>query len=207
MSDTVIRVLQQRLNRLGFGPLTEDGLAGPATRLVVARFQLAYNLGSRLVVDGLHGPATFLALDEVEKAGKISPNFSLNEVRSKGNRTAYIHRDFLSALETLRSRVGRPLALISAYRDEAHNRRVGGARSSQHTYGASPELEAIKSRFPNRAYLGSGRAADFNQGYIRLEEARTLGLFSGLGHRNGWVTHADLRLGVPTSRPTVWQYG
>jgi hypothetical protein len=207
MSDTVVRAIQQRLNRFGFGPIGEDGLNGPATRLAVARFQVAYNLGKWLTVDGQYGPMTLAAMDEVDKTGKISANFSLNEVRSKGDRTAYIHRDILKALETLRSRVGKPLSLVSAYRDEAHNRRVGGARSSQHTYGASPELEAIKDRFPRGAYLGSGRAVDFNQGYIRLDDAKALNTFSGLGHRNGWVTHADLRLGVSPARPTVWRYG
>ena len=203
----MVRAVQQRLNRFGFGPISEDGLNGPATRLAVARFQVAYNLGKWLTVDGQYGPLTLAAMDEVDKTGKISANFSLNEVRSKGDRTAYIHRDILKALETLRSRVGKPLGLVSAYRDEAHNRRVGGARSSQHTYGASPELEAIKDRFSRNAYLGSGRAVDFNQGYIRLADARKLNLFSGLGHRNDWVTHADLRLGVSTANPTVWRYG
>jgi hypothetical protein len=203
----MVRSIQQRLNRFGFGPIAEDGLNGPSTRLSVARFQVAYNLGRWLAVDGQYGPMTLAALDEVDKTGKISPNFGLSEVRSKGDRTAYIHRDLLRALETLRSRVGKPLGLVSAYRDEAHNRRVGGARSSQHTYGASPELEAIKGRFPANAYLGSGRAADFNRGYILLADAKNLNLFSGLGHRDGWVTHADVRLGVSTASPRVWQYG
>jgi hypothetical protein len=207
MSDVFVKSIQQRLNRMGFGPMDEDGLNGPQTRLGVARFQLAYNAGRPLAVDGQYGPFTLAAMDEVDKRGKISANFSLNEVRSKGDRTAYIHRDILKALETLRSRVGKPLSLVSAYRDEAHNRRVGGARSSQHTYGASPELERVKDRFPAGAYLGSGRAVDFNQGYIRLADARNLNLFSGLGHRNDWVTHADLRLGVSTANPTVWRYG
>jgi zinc D-Ala-D-Ala carboxypeptidase len=209
MSDVLVKSLQTRLNRLGFGPLVVDGLAGPATRLSVARFQLAYNLG-RLEVNGVHGPETLAALDAVEHNGKISPHFALNEVRSKGDRTAYVHRELLVALQTLRSRVGKPLSLVSCWRDVAHNRRVGGATSSQHTYGSAPELEAIRSRFASGAFLRAGRAADFNRGYITLADARALRLFSGIGWRldNGqqWVTHVDVRPGNPAN-PTVWRYG
>jgi zinc D-Ala-D-Ala carboxypeptidase len=209
MSDVMVRSIQQRLNRMGFGPIAEDGLNGPSTRLAVARFQTAYNAGNRLAVDGQYGPFTLAALDFVDSSGKISANFSLNEVRSKGDRTAWIHRDILSALETLRSRVGRPLSLVSAWRDVAHNRRVGGARTSVPTYGSAPELEAIKGRFPAGSHLLAGKAADFNRGYITLEDLKAMRLFTGIGWRRfdgkDWVTHVDVRPGNPAN-PTVWQY-
>ena len=208
--NTVVHAIQTRLNRMGFHPFPIDGLNGPQTRLSVARFQLAYNLGNHLVVDGMYGPMTLAALDEVEKRGRISPNFSLNEVRSKGDRTAFIHRDLLRALETLRSRVGRPLAIVSGWRDIQHNRRVGGATSSQHTYGPAPELQAIQGRFPRNSILTAGRAADFNRGYITLDDLRDLRLFSGIGWREDggrrWVTHVDIRRTATTANPTVWQY-
>jgi zinc D-Ala-D-Ala carboxypeptidase len=209
--DTVVQQIQTRLNRMGFHPFPIDGLNGPQTRLSVARFQLAYNLGKHLSVDGQYGPFTLAALDEVDNRGRISPNFSLNEVRSKGDRTAFIHRDLLVALETLRSRVGRPLSLVSAWRDIQHNRRVGGATSSQHTYGPAPELQAIKDRFPRNSILTAGRAADFNRGYITLADCRALNLFSGIGWREDrgqqWVTHVDIRTNANPSNPTVWRYG
>jgi hypothetical protein len=154
MGDTVVRAIQTRLNRMGFHPFPIDGLNGPQTRLSVARFQLAYNLGRHLAVDGLYGPFTLAALDEADKQGKnLSLILAINEVSSKGDRTAFIHRDLLNALETLRSRVGRPLSLVSAWRDIQHNRRVGGATSSQHTYGDAPELGRIRDRFPRDAVL------------------------------------------------------
>ncbi len=210
MSDAIVKSLQTRLNRLGFRAGAEDGVAGPATRLAVARFQLAYNLHNQIGVDGLYGPQTFGALDAVEQRGLLSPHFSVNEVRSKGDRTAFIHRELLAALQTLRSRVGRPLALVSAWRDVAHNRRVGGATSSQHTYGDAPELQRVKDRFPRNSILTAGRAADFNRGYITLDEARDLRLFSGLGWRldggKRWVTHVDLRTNRSVDDPSVWQY-
>ena len=211
MSDPFVKAIQQRLNRMGFNAGVEDGLNGPSTRLGVARFQLAYNLGNPLAVDGQYGPFTLAAMDEVEKRGRISANFSLNEVRSKGDRTAFIHRDMLRGLETLRSRVGRPLALVSAWRDIAHNRRVGGATSSQHTYGDAPELLRVRDRFPRNSILTAGRAADFNRGYITLEDAQKLELFSGLGWRldsgKRWVTHVDIRTSRSPKDPSIWRYG
>jgi len=211
MSDQFVKAIQQRLNRMGFAAGVEDGQNGPATRLAVARFQLAFNGPRPLAVDGMYGPFTLAALDEVDSRGKISPNFSLNEVRSKGDRTAFIHRDLLNALETLRSRVGRPLSLVSAWRDIQHNRRVGGATSSQHTYGDAPELQRIKDLFPRNSILTAGRAADFNRGYITLEDAQALELFSGIGWRmdggKRWVTHVDIRTSRNPKDPSVWRYG
>lgn len=208
---TVVNEIQTKLNRFGFHTFPIDGLNGPQTRLSVARFQLAYNLGNHLAVDGMYGPMTLAALDEVEKRGRISPNFSLDEVRSKGDRTAFIHRDLLKALETLRSAVGRPLSIVSGWRDIAHNRRVGGATSSQHTYGPAPELHAIQHTFPKNSILTAGRAADFNRGYITLDDLRDLKLFSGIGWREDggkkWVTHADIRRTATTANPTTWRYG
>jgi hypothetical protein len=211
LSDQFVKAIQTRLNRMGFNAGVEDGLNGPSTRLAVARFQLAYNLGNHLTVDGQYGPLTLGAIDEMDRKGKVSLNFGLNEVRSKGDRTAFIHRDLLKALEALRSRVGRPLGLVSAWRDIQHNRRVGGATSSQHTYGDAPELLAIKDRFPRNSILTAGRAADFNRGYITLEDAQALELFSGLGWRldggKRWVTHVDIRTSRSPKDPSIWRYG
>ena len=203
----IITNLQTQLTELGFPCGVIDGVNGPATRTAVARFQLAYNLGRHLDVDGLYGPMTLGALSEVRRTGRLSPNFTVNELRSKGDRSCWIHRDTLVALERLRSHVGRPLAVVSGWRDVAHNQRVGGARTSQHTFGAAPELQRIASRLSPRTHIGAGRAIDFNQGYIRLEDCQGLRIFSGIGHRNGWVTHVDIRTNATPARPTVWVYG
>lgn len=206
------RTLQAALNRQGFDAGAEDGVEGPKTRLAAARFQLACNLpGHRLAVDGIPGPKTWAALSEADLAGRLSPNFSVSELRSRvspgGPKAgpAWVHRELLEALEALRSRVGRPLPIISGYRSESHNRAVGGATSSQHTYGDAPELEAARGA-PSGALLKAGRAADFNRGYVRLEDLKALRLFSGVGHRAGWVTHVDVRTGRSPSSPAVWEY-
>jgi peptidoglycan hydrolase-like protein with peptidoglycan-binding domain len=202
----IVRQMQQGLTSVGFPSGPADGVVGPATRTAVARFQLAYGWRS-ITVDGVYGPQTLGALAQVQQTGRLSPNFTVGELRSKGDGTVWVHRDLLTALERLRAHVGRPLGIISGWRDVAHNRRVGGARTSQHTYGAAPELHRLQSRLSAGAHLHAGRAADFSQRYIRLQDCVNLRLFSGIGHRNGWVTHVDLRTNATPASPTVWVYG
>jgi hypothetical protein len=201
----VVADLQRRLTALGFPAGPADGIEGPATRTAVARFQLAYSY-ARLAVDGQYGPHTFGALTQAEITGRLAPNFSISELRSKGDGTVWVHRELLHALEALRRSVARPLSIVSGWRDVTHNTRVGGARTSQHTYGEARELTLIAARLQQGAHLHAGRAADFSQRYISLDDCRALRIFTGIGHRNGWVTHVDVRPGNP-SKPTVWQYG
>lgn len=55
---TTARELQSRLNALGYGPLTVDGINGPKTQRAVRQFQAAQGLA----VDGRAGPNTWEAL-------------------------------------------------------------------------------------------------------------------------------------------------
>lgn len=209
--------LQQRLTRIGMDPGVADGIDGPATRTAVARFQLACALpGHNLVVDAVAGPRTWTALEAASDSGRLSPNFLVSELRTRTRSggpkdgTCWVHRDLLSRLEAMRAHVGKPLGVISGWRDPAHNARVGGAKSSQHTFGVAQELKAISSRLSRNAQLIVGKAADLNRGYISLEECQSLGLFGGLGYREvggvKWVTHVDVR-SVDPRRPTTWRYG
>lgn len=204
--------LQRLLNALGMAAGPVDGSVGPMTRTAVARFQLACALpGHHLVVDGTPGPRTYAAL-EATRGIRLSPNFAVAELRTRTRAggpkdgDCWVHRDLLRGLETLRAEVGRPLPVVSGFRDDAHNRRVGGASRSQHTYGPAPELVAIRSRLHRHASLTVGRAADIPRGYAAMESVRALRLFAGIGHAQGWATHVDVRPGDPT-RPTVWRYG
>lgn len=204
------RQVQQHLSDLGFAPGSADGIEGPLTRTAVARFQLAYTIRP-LRVDAIAGPQTWAALTEcVGNAGLIAPNFRVDELRSRGDRTCFIHRDILRAVQHLRNEVGRPLIVRSAWRDPAHNTAVGGARTSQHTYGAAPELTEIRVRLSPQADLTAGRAIDFDRGYVTLDDVRDMRLFTGIGYRQdgrtNWVTHVDVRADRTPQNPAVWQY-
>ena len=53
-----VRFCQERLNRHGFGPLTEDGDFGSGTERSAVQFQAANDL----IADGIVGPKTYAAL-------------------------------------------------------------------------------------------------------------------------------------------------
>lgn len=202
--------VQQALNDLGFSAGKVDGIEGPQTRTAVARFQLAYAM-DRLTVDAMAGPKTWAALDRcVKSAGQLSPHFRVDEFRSRGDQTCWVHRELLEALEVLRRNVGRPLMIRSGWRDRRHNASVGGASSSQHTFGAAPELDGIRVRLAPNAERVAGRAADFDRGYVTLDDVRDLRVFSGIGYRKvdrtNWVTHVDVRAGRTPGNPSVWEY-
>ena len=48
--------------------------------------------------------------------------------------------ELASAFEAVRAEFGHPLIVLSGYRTEAHNRKVGGARRSQHVQGRALDL-------------------------------------------------------------------
>lgn len=63
------------------------------------------------------------------------PNFSPQEVASKGEGELLIDPDSMDKLQALRTALGKPLLITSAYRSAAHNKRVKGATNSQHRLG------------------------------------------------------------------------
>lgn len=63
------------------------------------------------------------------------PNFSPRELACKGTGSIFIDEDALDKLQALRTQLGKPLVLTSAYRSPKHNRAVGGAKKSLHMQG------------------------------------------------------------------------
>lgn len=74
----------------------------------------------------------------------------------------------------------RPIAIVSGYRCPVHNAAVGGARDSQHMYGA---------------------AADIHSGIATVSQAARAG-FRGIGSAGPWAIHVDVRDGPPAR----WKY-
>lgn len=105
---------------------------------------------------------------------RVSAHFLEEEFRSKGDGSVRLEARLVWHLELLRARKGgRPLRIISGYRDPAHNKRVGGATQSRHLHGD---------------------AADIPAGYATVEDARAVG-FTGIGRRGPWAVHVDMRPG------------
>lgn len=89
--------------------------------------------------------------------------------------------------ETIRSVWNRPIKIDSAYRTESWNRKIGGARFSQHTQGRALDL-----RPPDGVTL--------NEFYNTIKEFATELGIGGLGKYKTFV-HVDIR---PSDKLVVW---
>jgi len=68
------------------------------------------------------------------------PHFAPAELASKGNGALKLEVDAIERLERLRVLLDAPMLVTSAYRDPAHNRAVGGAKSSYHMRGQAFDI-------------------------------------------------------------------
>lgn len=74
------------------------------------------------------------------------PDFTFDELRSKGNGDLRVHYGTLDALQRLRDRLKRPVAVSSYYRDPDYNRKVGGAETSYHLLGMAVDTPTYNSK-------------------------------------------------------------
>lgn len=84
--------------------------------------------------------------------GALSPHFMLSEfamdngVMPPIGSTLAVRRLCLEVLEPMRAQFG-PCTVTSGWRSTAHNKAVGGARSSRHLYHEHPQSPAADVRF------------------------------------------------------------
>ena len=95
--------------------------------------------------------------------------------------------ELAAMFEAVRARVGQPLRILSAYRTPDHNRRVGGARHSQHVEGRALDLKPPKGWTVERL----------------AKVAAEVVSVKGLGVYQTFV-HIDCR---PSPRRVVWRGG
>jgi len=187
-----IRRVQSRLRKIGWR-LKADGVPGPSTRQAIREFQRGY-ARAKLPVDGNVRlvSRTYRAIKwSAANGGRCSKHFTFREFASKGNGAIKLNRRLVLALEVYRRRVGHGVEIVSAYRDPAHNRRVGGAKCSRHSdVCGNPGGDAVDMR-PE----------------LSFEQVKRLGVFTGIGiiRANGKVRHGDVRPGN-VNHPTTWFY-
>ena len=75
----------------------------------------------------------------------LTKNFQLSEFNCKDGSTIPLElldnvQELAEQLQILRDFIGKPIHINSAYRSPAHNRKVGGARSSQHLLGKAADI-------------------------------------------------------------------
>lgn len=111
---------------------------------------------------------------KVPKAEWRWKSFSPREIACKGTGTLGVNEDALDKLQALRDNLKRPLLLTSAYRSPEHNRKVGGAKNSQHMQGIAFDVR-MENQDPEQ-FEAAARAVGFTgfgyypkQGFIHID--------------------------------------
>ena len=78
---------------------------------------------------------------KTDGAKQLSPAFRVREFRCRdGTDTILIDEGLVVLLQCIREHFGKPVTITSGYRTAAHNRAVGGSRSSQHLLGRAADF-------------------------------------------------------------------
>jgi zinc D-Ala-D-Ala carboxypeptidase len=96
---------------------------------------------------------------KVPKSAWRWKSFSPQEIACKGTGSIAINEAALDKLQALRDKLGRPLLLTSAYRSPEHNKRVGGAKNSQHMLGIAFDVR-MENQDPQK-FEAAARAVGF----------------------------------------------
>lgn len=84
---------------------------------------------------------------------KLTENFSLHEFRCRDgsdvpNEYMGNVRELAENLQVLRGKIGKPITVISGYRSPEYNKKIGGARRSQHMIANAGDL-IVKDMTPD----------------------------------------------------------
>jgi len=72
---------------------------------------------------------------------KLSANFKVREFAClDGTDTIFVSDELVKILQKVRNHFGKAVIINSAYRTEAHNKKVGGSANSQHKYGMAADI-------------------------------------------------------------------
>jgi len=128
--------------------------------------------------------------------GDLSTHFSREEFAcqcgcGRGFNDGDISPDLILHLESMRSKIGRPIIILSGCRCPPHNSNVGGVLGSVHTM---LPLEASDLRVYPGAHQHAMTKAAFSEGVM------------GYGVKFGSYIHVDWHNGSVLSRPAIWGY-
>ena len=175
----LVKALQTRLNERGYGAGTADGIFGSNTEQAVKALQSA----AEITVDGKVGKNTWTVLAEGKAASvPTSAHFKLSEFKCKDGTavpTKYYGncQKLMNLLEEIRTACGnRAITVTSGYRTESYNKKVDGAKQSQHLYAAAADIKV------------SGKSA--SEVYKLCD--RLVGSRGGVG-KYSTFTHVDVR--------------
>jgi zinc D-Ala-D-Ala carboxypeptidase len=87
-------------------------------------------------------------------------NFSPAEIACRGTGKLLVNDDALDRLQALRTALGKPMIINSAYRSPEHNKRVGGATGSKHLSGTA--FDVSMANHDPASFIAAARRAGFS---------------------------------------------
>ena len=117
-------------------------------------------------------------------AKQLSPAFKVREFRCRdGSDTIMIDQTLVVLLQCIREHFGKAVTITSGYRTAAHNKAVGGAKSSQHLLGRAADIQVAGVSVEDVASYAEALMPDWGGvGRYPVKAGRT----------KGWV-HVDTR--------------
>lgn len=102
------------------------------------------------------------------------PSFSPREMACRGTGRLLIAPDAMDKLQALRTKIGKPMIVNSAYRSPEHNRAVGGAKNSNHMQGVAFDVR-MDNHDPSE-YIAAALSVGFKgigtypkQGFVHVD--------------------------------------
>ncbi|WP_284262449.1 D-Ala-D-Ala carboxypeptidase family metallohydrolase [Roseicyclus amphidinii] len=140
------------------------------------------------------------------------PDFSPQELACRGTGRLAYHAPTLDKLQALRTALGRPVMLTSAYRSPEHNEAVGGARASWHKEGVA--FDVMMTNHDPRAFEAAARAAGFgsvgrypDRSFIHIDTRTDFGAPAWDGGPQFPVDAAPFSTPEPVPRPVATPTG
>jgi len=105
---------------------------------------------------------------------QISRDFSLREFQCPCCKTVKINPELVRRLQKLRDEIGKPVIVDSGYRCPERNRKVGGAKKSQHLRGNAADIY-VKGMSMNELadiaekYFQDGGLGRYKDGHVHVD--------------------------------------
>lgn len=103
-------------------------------------------------------------------------------------------------LDKIRAKRGGPVRVISGYRTEAWNEKIGGAKLSQHVQARAADIAPITG-----AGLFPSELSAFNYMIQEMLTHGELPELGGIGYYPGRWVHVDVRDRPPSGHVAMWQ--
>jgi len=117
-------------------------------------------------------------------ARQLAPGFKVREFRCRdGSDAIMIDQTLVVLLQAIREHFNKPITITSGYRTAAHNKSVGGAKSSQHLLGKAADIQVADTTVEAVAAYAESLMPDW--GGVGRYPVKA-------GRAKGWV-HVDTR--------------